>query len=43
MAYNINSVEVGDKVKSGQKIGYIGNTGKVSGGHLHFEVRLNTS
>lgn len=43
MAYNSIPVKVGDKVKAGQKIGYMSNTGHASGGHLHFEVRTNTS
>lgn len=43
MAYNIIPVKVGNKVKDVQKIGYMGNTGNASGGHLYFEVRTNTS
>lgn len=43
MAYNSIPVKVGDKVKDVQKIGYMGNTGNASGGHLYFEVRTNTS
>ncbi len=33
-------VEEGDQVKTGDKIGLLGNTGKTTGPHLHFEVRL---
>ena len=35
------AVQIGDQIQKGDVIGYVGSTGRSTGPHLHYEVRLN--
>ncbi len=41
LAFGSVTLNVGDKIKKGEQLGHMGNTGYSTGNHLHFEVYKN--